>query len=187
MNFQDYFWAPPNNRESPIFTVFSKEFCTRSPRAHPPPKKHQTAITPRTASILSGPCFMTKMFIEKTPSSANPQKRTKKNTVCSETLCFAAFRVFFFPAIFRFRTKMPGQDFNTEIFMSFVSGVAPANQTKERSVHELFAGAFRNKISMWIVLVFPRKNTRIHKNGRNSWTFHFGPLFGLVCRLSCTV
>ena len=28
------------------------------------------------------------------------------------------------------------------------SGVAPANQTKERSVHELFAGAFRNKSSM---------------------------------------
>ena len=58
----------------------------------------------------------------------------------------------------------------------------PANQTKERSVHELFAGAFRNKSSMWIVLVFLRKNTRIHKNGRNSWTFRFGPFFGLVCR-----
>ena len=29
-----------------------------------------------------------------------------------------------------------------------ISGVAPANQTKERSVHELFAGAFRNKSSM---------------------------------------
>ena len=62
------------------------------------------------------------------------------------------------------------------------SGVAPANQTKERSVHELFTGAFRNKSSMWIVLVFLRKNTRIHKNGRNSWTFRFGPFFGLVCR-----
>ena len=62
------------------------------------------------------------------------------------------------------------------------SGVAPANQTKERSVHELFAGAFRNKSSMWTVLVFLRKNTRIHKNGRNSWTFRFGPFFGLVCR-----
>ena len=63
-----------------------------------------------------------------------------------------------------------------------LSGVAPANQTKERSVHELFTGAFRNKSSMWIVLVFLRKNTRIHKNGRNSWTFRFGPFFGLVCR-----
>ena len=29
-----------------------------------------------------------------------------------------------------------------------ISGVAPANRTKERSVHELFAGAFRNKSSM---------------------------------------
>ena len=29
-----------------------------------------------------------------------------------------------------------------------VSGVAPANQTKERSVHELFARAFRNKSSL---------------------------------------
>ena len=86
------------------------------------------------------------------------------------------------------------------------SGVAPANQTKERSVHELFTGAFRNESSMWIVLVFLRKkhqnsqnelrnessmwivlvflrkNTRIHKNERNSWTFRFGSFFGLVCR-----
>ena len=30
----------------------------------------------------------------------------------------------------------------------FQSGGAPANQTKERSVHELFAGAFRNKSLM---------------------------------------
>ena len=59
--------------------------------------------------------------------------------------------------------------------------VAPANQTKERSVHELFTGAFWNKSSMWIVLVFLRRNTRIHKIGRNSWTFRFGPFFGLVC------
>ena len=36
------------------------------------------------------------------------------------------------------------------------SGVAPANQTKERSVHELFAGAFRNKSSM-------HKNSEIHE------------------------
>ena len=57
-----------------------------------------------------------------------------------------------------------------------LSGVAPANQSKERSVHELSAGAFRNKSSMWIVLVSPKKNTRIHKNGWNSWTFRFGPL-----------
>ena len=30
-------------------------------------------------------------------------------------------------------------------FLGILSGVAPANQTKERSVHELFAGAFQNK------------------------------------------
>ena len=45
---------------------------------------------------------------------------------------------------------------------AILSGVAPANQTKERSVHELFAGAFWNRSSMWILLVFPRKNTRIY-------------------------
>ena len=27
---------------------------------------------------------------------------------------------------------------------------------------------------------FPKENTRIPKNGRNSWTFRFGPFFGLV-------
>ena len=53
------------------------------------------------------------------------------------------------------------------------SGVAPANQTKERSVHKLFAGAFRNKSSMWIVLVFLRKNTRIHKKGEIHELFVF--------------
>ena len=31
---------------------------------------------------------------------------------------------------------------------------------------------------MWIVLVFPKKKARIHKNERNSWTFRFGPFFG---------
>ena len=55
-------------------------------------------------------------------------------------------------------------------------------KTKERPVHELFLGANRNKSSMWIALVFPRKNTRIHLNWRNSWTLRFGPFFGLVCR-----
>ena len=34
-------------------------------------------------------------------------------------------------------------------FRAFISGVAPANQTKERPVHGLFiSGAFRNKSSM---------------------------------------
>ena len=32
--------------------------------------------------------------------------------------------------------------------LQILSGVAPANQTKERSVHELFAGTFRNKSSI---------------------------------------
>ena len=43
------------------------------------------------------------------------------------------------------------------------SGVAPAKQTKERSVHELFAGAFRNKSSMWIVLVSQGKHQNSQK------------------------
>ena len=55
--------------------------------------------------------------------------------------------------------------------------------TKPRKVSSwTFHRAFRNKSSMWIVHVFLRKNTRIHKNGRNSWSFRFGPFFGLVCR-----
>ena len=55
--------------------------------------------------------------------------------------------------------------------------------TSKITVHELFTRAFQNKCSMWIVLVFPRKTSRIHKNGRNSRTFpRFAPFFGLVCR-----
>ena len=68
-----------------------------------------------------------------------------------------------------------GQNNGFREWFQIMSGVAPTNQTKERSVHELFAGAFRNRSSIWIVLVFLRKNTRIHKNGWNSWTFRFGP------------
>ena len=61
------------------------------------------------------------------------------------------------------------------------SGVASANQRKASSW--TFPGGIpEQKFEMWIVLVFLRKNTRIHKNGRNSWTFRFGPFFGLVCR-----
>ena len=71
-----------------------------------------------------------------------------------------------------FRGPIPtAPDIDKGLLLSFgseKSRVAPANQAKGRSVHELFAGAFRNKSSMWIVLVFLRKITRIHKNGRNS-------------------
>ena len=42
---------------------------------------------------------------------------------------------------------------------SHVSGVAPANQTKERSVHELFAGAFRNKSSICESCLFSQGKT----------------------------
>ena len=65
------------------------------------------------------------------------------------------------------------------------SGVAPANQTKERSVHELFAGAFRNKSSMWIVLVFLRKKHQNSQKRANFMNFLFWPFlwFGLPGRL----
>ena len=52
-------------------------------------------------------------------------------------------------------------------------------QTKERPVHELFPGAFRNKTFNVNRACLPKEK---HKNGRNSWTFCFGPFFGSVCR-----
>ena len=65
------------------------------------------------------------------------------------------------------------------------SGVTPANQTKERPVHELFAGAFRNKSSMWIVLVFPRKKHQNSQKWAKFMNFSFWPFlwFGLPGRL----
>ena len=65
----------------------------------------------------------------------------------------------------------------------FFSGVAPAMQTKGRFMN--FSQAHSGtKVQCESCLLFPKeqKNTRIHKNGRNSWTFCFGPFFGLVCR-----
>ena len=54
-------------------------------------------------------------------------------------------------------------------------GVAPANQTKERPVHELFPGAFQNKSSMWTVLVFPRKTPEFTKKRAKFMNFSFWP------------
>ena len=48
------------------------------------------------------------------------------------------------------------------------------NQRKASSCI-FYGGIPEQKFDMWIVLVFPRKTTRIHKSGRNSWTFRFGP------------
>ena len=59
--------------------------------------------------------------------------------------------------------------------------MAPANQTKERSVHELFTGAFRNKSSMRIVLVFLRKKHQNSQKWAKFMNFSFWPFlwFGL--------
>ena len=46
------------------------------------------------------------------------------------------------------RQTLPGRPTPENLISVHFSGVAPANQTKERSVHELFAGAFRNKSSI---------------------------------------
>ena len=61
---------------------------------------------------------------------------------------------------------------------------ARQNQTKERPVHELFAGAFRNKSSICESCLFSQgKHTRIHrKMGEIHMNFSFWPFFGLVCR-----
>ena len=48
-------------------------------------------------------------------------------------------------------------------------------KSKERPIHELFTGAFRNKSSMWIALVFLRRNTRIHKKWAKFMNFSFWP------------
>ena len=60
------------------------------------------------------------------------------------------------------------------------SGVTPANQTKPKKAS---SWTFRRGIPEQKFNVnracFP---TRIHKNGRNSWTSRFAPFFGLVCR-----
>ena len=51
-------------------------------------------------------------------------------------------------SIAQLRLSVLGRQQGTMGQKILISGVAPANQTKERSVHELFAGAFRNKSSM---------------------------------------
>ena len=57
-------------------------------------------------------------------------------------------------------------------------------QTKPKNASSwTFPGGIpEQKFNVNRAFCFPRKNTRIHKNGRNSWTSRFGPFFGLVCR-----
>ena len=63
-----------------------------------------------------------------------------------------------------------------------ISGVAPANQTKERSVHELFTGAFPGtKVQCESCLFSKGKKPEFTKWAR-FMNFSFGPFFGLVCR-----
>ena len=66
-----------------------------------------------------------------------------------------------------------------------ISGVGPENQTKERSVHELFTGAFWNKSSMGIVLVFLRKKHQNSQKWAKLMNFSLWPFlwFGLPGRL----
>ena len=50
---------------------------------------------------------------------------------------------------------------------TFISGVTPANQTKERPVHELFPGRKPGTNVRCESRLFPQgKNARVHKNGR---------------------
>ena len=65
--------------------------------------------------------------------------------------------------------------------------MAPANQTKERSVHELFAGAFfRNKSSIYVNRAcFPKEKHQNSQKWAKFMNFSFWPLlwFGLPGRL----
>ena len=66
------------------------------------------------------------------------------------------------------------------------SGVAPANQTKERPVHELFPGAFRNKSSICeSCLCFPKEKHQNSQKWAKFVNFSFWPFFwfGLLGRL----
>ena len=81
------------------------------------------------------------------------------------------------------RTKLRLKYFPKGVFWTRVrSGPGKPNQRKVSS-WTFRRGIPEQKFDMWIVLVFLRKNTRIHKKGRNSWTFRFGPFFGLPERL----
>ena len=83
----------------------------------------------------------------------------------------------------RWCVRWKNRAFNTECYFQsrIRSGPGKPNQRKVGS-WTFHRGIPEQKFEMWIVLVFLRKNTRIHKNGRNSWIFRFGPFLGLVCR-----
>ena len=61
-------------------------------------------------------------------------------------------------------------------FMILISGVAPANQTKARPVHELFLGAFRNRSSQCESCLFSRgKTPEFTKKRAKFMNFSFWP------------
>ena len=82
-------------------------------------------------------------------------------------------------------SRLFGQDFFPQK-PSPKSGVTPANQTKERPVHELFAGAFRNKSSICESCLFSQGKTPefTKKMGEIHMNFSFCPFlwFGLPGR-----
>ena len=88
-----------------------------------------------------------------------------RDPVCRHRFRFLEIRL---PARPRGETRFRGSPRQTkpkkDQFMNFSRG---QSGTKVRCESRMFS---------------PRKNTRIHKNGRYSWTLRFGPCFGLVCR-----
>ena len=76
----------------------------------------------------------------------------------------------------------PLQPWIMEKIRRTLSGVARQTKPKKGQFMNFSRGHSGTKIRYVNRACFPKENTRIHKNGRNSWTFRFGPFFGLVCR-----
>ena len=84
------------------------------------------------------------------------------------------------------KVSYPASPFTQSLFRHLFSGVAPADQTKERSVHELFAGAFRNKsLICEFRACFPKEKHQNSQKWAKFMNFSFWPFlwFGLPRRL----
>ena len=130
-------------------------------------------------------CKSRDRFAQKTAGHRRFPQETAENCRFLQKNRFLPFAVSLLARSYNpFRDHMTGRLGHRTMEM-IGSGVAPANQTKERPVHELFAGAFRNKSSICeFRACFPKEKHQNSQKWVKFMNFSFWPFlfFGLPGR-----
>ena len=136
--FSVNFWGHMGSLQTarnPIFTVFSKEFCTPFPRSPPPQKNTSNTHNVAHRIHIKGPLFRDQVFLEKRLRAQTP-KTDKKTPYTAKPFVLQCFEAFFL-TIFAFLTKCPANiltsSFSCPLFLT-----SPPPPPKKNTQKHLF-------------------------------------------------